>query len=139
MAVVLLKQVFGNTSKNGTTFHWDFGIGSATNDTSNITKPQFEYTKAGTYTVTLIAYNPLSCNGSDTATIKIVVKDTLINGNFDIILPDPCDEKLLVKFDSKGTFLTDSFMWQFGDGQTSTSPNPNHIYTQPGLCHNYDC
>ncbi|MBK8678080.1 MAG: PKD domain-containing protein [Sphingobacteriales bacterium] len=127
-----LKQVFGNTSKNGTTFHWDFGIGSATNDTSNITKPQFEYTKAGTYTVTLIAYNPLSCNGSDTATIKIVVKDTLINGNFDIILPDPCDEKLLVKFDSKGAPLTDSFMWQFGDGQTSTSPDPNHIYTQPG-------
>ncbi len=37
-----------------------------------------------------------------------------------------------VSFHSLGLDLND-WSWDFGDGQTSSSPNPNHTYAQPGV------
>ena len=43
---------------------------------------------------------------------------------------------LAVQFSSAGSFDPDgdplSFLWDFGDGNTSTTPNPSHTYTQDG-------
>lgn len=52
---------FVNTSL-GSSFHWDFGDGT----TSTQFNPTHTYANGGTYTVTLIANEPSSCNISDT-------------------------------------------------------------------------
>jgi PKD repeat protein len=43
---------------------------------------------------------------------------------------------LIVNFSSTGTIDPDgtiaSYLWNFGDGATSTSANPQHTYTSPG-------
>ncbi|MCF0207198.1 MAG: PKD domain-containing protein, partial [Bacteroidales bacterium] len=54
----------------GTTYHWDFGDGT----TSSHVNPTHTYTEGGTYTVTLIANDPTSCNLSDTIqrTVSVV-------------------------------------------------------------------
>ncbi len=49
-----LVVTFTNTSTNSTSWSWNFGDGS----TSTAQNPVHTYTAAGTYTVSLIAYNP---------------------------------------------------------------------------------
>ena len=39
---------------------------------------------------------------------------------------------LTVNFSDLSVRNTTSWLWNFGDGQTSTSPNPTHVYTTPG-------
>lgn len=86
-----LPVVFTNLSGGASSYVWDFGDGQ----TSTTPAPQHTYDAPGTYTVTLTATNPSSCNGSDVATAVVVVddapprlqvmNDTLICGPVDAI------------------------------------------------------
>src|SRR6185503_12873332 len=60
---------FTNTSIAGQTFSWTFGDGG----TSTATNPTHLYLAPGTYTVTMIANDPNTCNLSDTASTTINV------------------------------------------------------------------
>ena len=44
---------FGNCSENASSFEWDFGDGNTSTDV----QPSHSYSSAGTYTVTLVAFN----------------------------------------------------------------------------------
>lgn len=59
----------------GTTFHWDFGDGA----TSNQTSPSHTYLTPGTYTVTLIANLPGGCSMADTMrrTVQVLGNTTM--------------------------------------------------------------
>lgn len=59
-----LKVSFTNLSTNGTSWAWNFGDGS----TSNEKDPVHTYSQEGIYTVTLIAFNPC---GNDTFSIQL--------------------------------------------------------------------
>lgn len=60
---------FTNHSQLGVTWLWDLGDGQ----TSTEGAPQHVYTEAGTYTVSLTAFNPDACNGQHTDSIEVVV------------------------------------------------------------------
>jgi gliding motility-associated-like protein len=64
-----------NTSTSATSYYWSLSNGS----TATTTVPSFVVNSAGTYTLTLIAYNGNGCN--DTTTSTIVVSD------IDVVLP----------------------------------------------------
>lgn len=67
------NAVFKNTSLAGQTWLWDFGDGQ----TSTAFEPIHLYAAAGTYNVVLIAFNPNTCNLSDTtAAFTITVFDS---------------------------------------------------------------
>ena len=61
---------FTNSSSNSLTYLWNFGDGTST---SSAFQPTHTYATAGSYNVTLIAYNPTTCIKSDTATVTIVI------------------------------------------------------------------
>jgi gliding motility-associated-like protein len=66
---------FNNTSmgSSSTTYYWDFGDG----DTSTLYSPTHTYNGSGTFTITLISVDSLSCNLSDTVVKQIsILSDT---------------------------------------------------------------
>jgi gliding motility-associated-like protein len=78
--------------------------------------------------VSLVVTDPLSCNGTDTATSTVTVIDDSIFVDFTYnIIRNSCDS-LIVQFTNTSINAT-SYFWDFGDGTTSTLPSPRHTYT----------
>ena len=115
------------------TWLWVFGDGL----TSTTRVPQHTYEQQGVYTVSLTITNE---DGSDTMTIEDYITvtegdDTPIRNCVDFTgSPTSGYAPLHVSF----TDLTPSedptyWIWDFGDGTTSSSQNPEHVYTEPGV------
>jgi PKD repeat protein len=107
---------------------WDFG------DTKTMTtqNPSYAYQLKGIYTVSLTASNN---NGKDTET-----KTSYINVGMGpkadfmpVITPFEMNAvPMNVQFVDLSTQMPASWLWVFGDGQTSTDQNPAHTYMTAG-------
>ncbi len=64
--------IFFDNNSLGSTYLWDFGDGSPT---TTIQNPTHTYNLSGLYDITLITYNPNSCNFSDTIIKQIQILD----------------------------------------------------------------
>ncbi len=125
--VAPLVVYFDNTSTNATMYQWTFGDGQTTvaKDPANI------YSQPGVYTVTLTAANP---GGSDTlvrsAYITVYGPPT---ASF-TAAPRTGLAPLTVTFNNSST-LAESYLWDYGDGSTSTNSAPTHsyVYDTPGV------
>lgn len=122
------SAVFENTSSGGTSFIWDFGDGATSVDPSIFVS--HTYTATGTYNVRLIAIDSNTCNIRDTSAIISVV---VINGPDALFTwsPNPPRENTPVTFTNQSTGAV-SYVWNFGDGQSSTEVNPSHQYNESG-------
>ena len=117
---------FSSGQSTGDVFEWDFGDGNF----STQPNPTHTYTSAGVYTVQLIASDTLICSSSDTTTILVSVIDSL----FAEFAAEPSAEgcaPFTVTF-SRSTPAGGVFQWDFGDGNTSTDPDPSHTYSSAG-------
>ncbi|NBX10939.1 MAG: PKD domain-containing protein [Chitinophagaceae bacterium] len=121
--------VFSNTSVAGQTYNWIFGDGN----TSTQSSPTHTYTLPGTYTVTLIANNPNTCNFRDTARFTIQVLDAPIsNFSFTPVVIQPNTPHTFTNLSSSDAIR---FKWNFGDGDSilTTSRVPIvHQYKSSG-------
>ncbi|HQE85183.1 MAG TPA: PKD domain-containing protein, partial [Methanolinea sp.] len=94
--------------------------------------PTHTYTNPGTYTVTLTVTN--SCGNSATKSASITVSPCPpVTAQFSANVTTGY-APLTVQFtdlSTSGVPIT-SWLWNFGDGSTSTSKNPTHTYTNPG-------
>ncbi|MDQ1251876.1 MAG: hypothetical protein QG646_987, partial [Euryarchaeota archaeon] len=113
---------FNDTSKYATGWSWTFGDGG----TSTEQNPVHNYSKAGTYNVTLKASNE---NGSSSSTTTILAKQ-LPEASFrtNISLGNA---PLSVQFNDTSKYAT-NWNWVFGNGDTSTEQNPVYTYLQAG-------
>ncbi len=109
---------------NPTSWFWDFGDGTTSTDQ----QPTHIYTVAGSYVVTLEISGP-NCSSAATQTVitsNVVNCAALFTYNPTVFNP------LMVAFTDLSTGNPTSWMWDFGDGTTSTDQNPIHTYTQTG-------
>jgi PKD repeat protein len=113
---------FKNNTVDGTTYTWDFGDGTRSNQYN---PPPHTYPRAGTYQVKLTVNSHSFC--IDSLIIPVTVSDEPF-ADYDF-QPDPCIP--LARFFDRSTG-GDTHLWDFGDGATSTDKNPIHTYAQPG-------
>ncbi len=110
--------------------NWNFGDpASGTSNNSNLVNPTHIYTLAGTYTVQLIVTTAAGCSDTVTQSINIVSPPTV---SFTSVAG--CNDDT-TQFNSSALVnmaTTASWLWQFGDGVTSTLPDPVHIYASSG-------
>ncbi len=111
-------------------FIWTFGDGSSSAEQS----PSHAYPNAGTYTWTLLVeIEDQNCTRSGMITVDepCTLTCSASAAPADGLVP------LYVSFDSEA-FPADcpgppSFLWEFGDGTTSTDADPAHTYDQAGV------
>ncbi len=117
---------FTNQSSGFSSCLWDFGDGT----TSTASNPVHAYAQAGSYTITLVAYNSMGCAATETRQQYITINPVPSSG-FTVNTQASCDPAHGFQFTPSGTGTT-SWQWDFGDGQTSAQPGPLHTYAAPG-------
>tara|TARA_B100000809_G_C15120256_1_gene524014 strand:- start:92 stop:2716 length:2625 start_codon:yes stop_codon:yes gene_type:complete len=108
--------------------HWAFGDGNI----STATNPSYSFSANGTFIVTL-TINDSNSNCFDyyidTITVTGVSNPLQCNSGF-IMYPDKVTGDITIVNSSTGTNLT--YLWNFGDGNTSTLQTPSHTYATAG-------
>ncbi len=127
---------FGNTvnftnnstisSGNIISYQWDFGNGQ----TSNQLQPSYNYSNIGTYNVSLTATGNYGCSSTITNTVEVYpLPSTGFTAN------NVCFGTA-VYFNNTSTVSSGSitsYQWNFGNGQTSNTINPQNGYTSVGI------
>ncbi|MCX7652059.1 MAG: PKD domain-containing protein [Bacteroidia bacterium] len=113
---------FENLSTSAQSYLWIFSTG----DTLTAPNPTYTFPASGSYQVTLIAYDSSGCTDTSRRTIAVSQAVRAYFGE-DI---DYCNLRVQFTDSSRGaTYIR----WDFGDGNTSTTRNPTHTYTTPGI------
>ncbi|MGN7820359.1 PKD domain-containing protein [Chitinophaga sp. 22536] len=118
---------FQAQSQFADSWQWNFGDGT----TSTAKDPFHTYTSNGTFSVTLTATNSVGC-------ATTVTRTNYINISLPALTITPSGDSGCIPYNVSFTAalnpaeaITD-YQWDFGDGTTSTLPNPAHTYTQQG-------
>lgn len=102
---------------------WVFGDGTSSTDST----PLKSFSVPGNYEVKL--YNTYAgCSDSAIKTIRVLPKPVAA---FTSDQRGRCQPDLTVNFQNQSTGAA-SWIWNFGDGATSTAQNPSHTYTSYG-------
>jgi PKD repeat protein len=110
-----------------TSWSWTFGDGG----TSSQQNPSHTYTSTGSYTVTLTATNSAGSDGETKTNYIVVNACSAPVANF-VGSPTSGGAPLTVSFTDQSTNSPTSWSWTFGDGGTSTTKNPSHVYASEG-------
>ena len=115
---------FNNRSTHSNRYWWDFGNGSVSNEPN----PTHIFHDPGIYNVRLIAVGD---GGSDTVYHRIAaIANPVADFELASILVKIPDEPLRLINNSQ---LGDFYLWDFGDGNTSSLFEPVYYYQQPGI------
>jgi gliding motility-associated-like protein len=124
---------FHNGSIGGATFDWNFGDPGSPDNTSTATSPTHEYANPGTYTVTLTANDPNTCNKTSTTSIIVNVYDKpTSNFSYTPVTPIVNTPNIFTNLASANSV---KFKWLFGDGDslvTTSRADVSHQYNATG-------
>lgn len=122
---VPLDAIFSNNSSTGNyTYQWDFGNGQTSTD---FTPQNCTYTAMGTYNVSLTVTNTVTgCVNSTTQPV------TILDYQADFNIPTELCQYDAGNFNDLSSGTADTWLWDFGDGSTSTQQNPTHFYNTSG-------
>ncbi|MFY9310545.1 MAG: PKD domain-containing protein [Bacteroidia bacterium] len=118
----ILHVDFTNTSIFAITYLWDFGDGTTSVDEN----PSHDYINPGLYTVTLMAFG---ATGTDTS---------IVTGQVYVYPPPVSNFQAYVSQGGDTAYFADNslnatgWLWDFGDGNSSTIQNPTHTYAANG-------
>ncbi len=108
-------------------YEWDVESNGSVDYIS--TNVDHEYSTFGTYAVKLKVSDSLGCRDS---LVQLAIVHPMPNADFDA--PPVCYNDVMTFNDSSeiATGNITNWAWDFGDGFTSTSANPTHLYLSPG-------
>jgi PKD repeat protein len=123
-----LSIQFTSTSTGAVSYFWDLGNGNS----STLANPSNLYTTPGYYTITLTAYD---ANGnSNVATYTNYIRvDGRPTAEFHANTTSACPDNNLFSFTNTSSGGATTYLWDFGDGNTSNDVNPLHSYTYSGI------
>ena len=104
------------------TYHWSTFPSQSTATATNLCP--------GDYTVT-VTYSQYHCPLIQSANVSTnVIIDAFFSSN-----PSPPEGYVpfVISFNSTGTISATTYLWDFGDGNTSTAVNPTHTYAEMGI------
>ena len=118
---------FQNESAGAVSYLWDFGDST----TSTLENPSHTYNSFGAFTVKLISFNANGC--SDT-----LIKNKFINIDTPVVRFSKLPVAGCVPYTIKPVAVitavdpVSSYLWNFGNGVTSTDEKPTYVYTERG-------
>ena len=128
-----LSVTFTDTSHGSPILHrtWNFSDGSpwSLNPVDPVTH---QFVSAGIYPVKLTVGNTFCRNSTPDACRYRIYVDAPPEADFSAT-PVYGFAPLAVHFTDTSCGAPESWVWDFGDGTTSTEQNPGHVYTQPGF------
>jgi gliding motility-associated-like protein len=121
------SAVFNNTTIGGETYYWSWGDGSPLDSTYSDTPTVHYYLNPGTYTITLVATNPNTCNliDSTSSTITLYTKPT---ADF-TYQPQPSQTNTPTVFVPTSSPAV-RYLWLFGDGSSEVKTTPDTVVHQ---------
>ena len=112
---------------NATSYIWTLPGGATGTSDSNSITVNYAYTAISGY-ITVKAHN--SCGNSALASLPINIKPSpLISFTTNPIVPITGCEPLSIVFTNSSAPSNSSYVWDFGDGQTSTMESPTHVFS----------
>ena len=121
---------FRDTSSAAVAWHWNFT--SSPGDTSNLQSPSFLFSKIGLYSPTLTISNAAGCTSSILGKLNSAKPSATIKVDTTLTHSAMYCSNVQAKFTAIGSDSIASYQWTFGDGTSSTSASPTHIYSTPG-------
>lgn len=109
-------------------YNWNFGDGIGSITTASPTHT-YEYLTSGTFTIQLIVTDgtPNGCADTTSQTITIDADPTV-----SIQAPNTACATDSIQFNGISSGMVTSWMWDFGDGNTSSEKSPAHQYIDAG-------
>jgi len=114
-------------------WHWDFGITTALNDTSNEQNPSWKYTKPGIYIVTLVVTAQGGCQDITTHTVHIFA-NPVADFNY---TASPCENGVVnfmnSSYSQQATIVASN--WEFEPDNYSNLKNPAYVFYATDSCY----
>lgn len=130
-ATISAQQVAGTVSfsaavsggEGSYTYAWEFGVIGASSALAN---PTYTYSESNDYAVSLVVTDSVGATASDLLLISVQIPPT---ANFSYVSDDL---SITLSNASSAGVGELSYLWSFGDGQTSTLLSPSHTYANEG-------
>ncbi|MFK7972738.1 MAG: PKD domain-containing protein [Bacteroidia bacterium] len=121
-----LPVQFRNLSTSATEWYWLFGDGQISVEEN----PVHVYTEPGLYTVSLVIGYDGSCRDTIAKQAVEVFSTPVAGFTYGDLFPG--NPTLQLRFKDESPVPGTLFLWDFGDGETSTEQNPVHQYAENG-------
>ncbi|MCS3797232.1 gliding motility-associated-like protein [Chitinophagaceae bacterium OAS944] len=122
------SAAFQANAPDAVDWKWDFGDGTTSTDKA----PVHIYNTEGSFKVSLTITNSAGCSETIEKPGYVVVQKPIVR-IVDIFQESCVPYNFSPTLDINSPVAIISYLWDFGDGTTSTDPKPTHVYTQKGL------
>jgi gliding motility-associated-like protein len=109
------------------TYQWNFGDGA----TSTIPSPSHLFSSIGPFDVSLTVTNFSGCTNTATKNVSTIYAEPQAEFTAPIQVCAGSSANFTDQSTVAGSTIT-QWIWDFGDGTTSSTANPPHIYSTPG-------
>ncbi|WP_336514704.1 PKD domain-containing protein [Pollutibacter soli] len=111
---------------------WLWSLSNGNNDTSTLRNPVYTYHQNQTYGIAITVFDRYGCKTYGSKFFKVEAPVVTIHSEIPVVSSTIrlCNNTP-AGFYAESKIKITSYLWDFGDGTTSTQPNPKHIY-KPG-------